>query len=185
MERNNLEERLRKVLEGRNIPSNSYSIEGFKDGASCLDRTQDGYIVYNAKKSRRNEREEFEVFGEAAYELISRIAMTKEEANEIQNEFFEEIMKACLEEALDARSHGYLRLCSLEGYVEYTICMEKEGTKYMVYEAGKRGNKYNITRHERMISAFFDIISRVSESEEEEENIRREWRKALVDKTQC
>ena len=60
--------------------------------------------------------------------------------------------------------------------------MEKEGNEYIVYE-GERGNKYNLKRYPKILSAFCDIISRLAESDEEESGIQNEFKKMLIKKS--
>lgn len=75
-----------------------------------------------------------------------------------------------------------MRLCSLEGYVEEAVCMEKIKNEYIVYN-GERGNKCNLKKHTKIISAFWDIISRLAESNEEEGKIKNGFMKMLIKKS--
>lgn len=174
-------ETLRNFLETVGIPDSYYSIGEYKEGAVCIENTQEGTIVYDAERAEKYRIEKYEIYGQAAFELISRIAMTKEDVELLQNAFFEEIEKETLSEVLEL--HDYLRSCSLEGYAEESICMEKEGKEYLVYN-GERGNKYELRRHLKIISAFCDIISRVAENHEEESKMKYEFIEILTKKSE-
>ena len=177
MKNYDLSKTLRKFLKNVGIPDNYYGIGKYTEGAVCIENTEEGTIVYTAERTEKYVIGKYEVYGEAAYELISRIAMTKEDAEFLQNAFFEEILKEILSQVL--KLHNILHLCSLEGYVEEAVCMEKRENEYIVYE-GERGNKYNLKKHTKIISAFCDIISRLAESDEEEGKIKNEFKKLLA-----
>lgn len=181
MKNYNQAETLRKFLENVGIPNSYYSIGEYKEGAVCIENTEEGTIVYDAERAEKYRMEKYEKYGQAAFELISRIAMTKEDKKFLQNAFFEEIEKETLTEVL--KHHNRLCLCSLEGYAEEAICMEKEENEYIVYE-GERGNKYNLKRHPKIISAFCDIISRLAESDKEEGKMRHEFIEMLTKKSE-
>lgn len=173
-------ETLRKFLETVGIPDSYYSIGEYKEGAVCIENTEEGTIVYDAERAEKYRMEKYEVYGQAAFELISRIAMTKEDSEFLQKGFFEEFEKETLNEVLEL--HNLSSLCSLEGYSDESICMEKEGNEYIVYE-GERGNKYNLNRHSKSISAYVDIISRLAKSEKEEYKIINEFNEMLIKKS--
>lgn len=180
MKNYNLSETLRKFLENVGIPNSYYSIGEYKEGAVCIENTEEGTIVYDAERAVKYRMEKYEEYGDAAFELISRIALTKEDKKFLQNAFFEEIEKETLIEVLEL--HSLSHLCSLEGYAEETVCMEKEEKEYIVYN-GERGNKYNLNRHPKIINAFCDIISRLAESDEEEGKIRHEFTEMLINRS--
>ena len=173
-------ETLRKVLENVSFPDSYYSIGKYKEGAVCIEKTEKGYIVYDAERAEKNDIKEYEIYGSAAYEVISRITMTKEDAEELQNNLFEEILKETLSEVLELNNLSHL--CSVDGYAEEAVCMEKSGTGYIVY-IGERNNKHDLKRYPKIISAFCDIISRLSESDEEEKKIRIEFMEKLAKKS--
>lgn len=167
---------LRKVLERVGIPDSYYSIGEYKEGAVCIEENEEGYVVYDAERAEKNEKKEYKLFGVAAYDIVSRIAMTKADEKYLQNEIFDEIMKEALTEVFELNDipHFY----SLEGYAEEAVCMEKDGKKYIVYD-GERGNKYNIKKYRRIGIAFRDIISRVTESDEQEEKVTKDFTNKL------
>ena len=84
---------LRKVLESVGMPDSYYSIGEYKEGAVCIEQNEKGYVVYDAERAKRNEEKEYKLFGVAAYDVISRIAMTKKDEKYLQKEVFDEIMK--------------------------------------------------------------------------------------------
>lgn len=63
---------------------------------------------------------------------------------------------------------------SLDGYQEEAVCLEETTEEYLVYE-GESGNKYNVQKHNKRLYACYDIISRISESKEQEKRIRDEF----------
>lgn len=164
---------LRKVLESVGMPDSYYSIGEYKEGAVCIEQNEKGYVVYDAERAKRNEEKEYKLFGVAAYDVISRIAMTKEDEKYLQKEVFDEIMKEALKEVFEL--NNIPTFYSFEGYVEEAICMEKDGKKYIVY-GGERGNKYNVKKYRSIGKAFRDIISRVTESHEQEEKVAKDFR---------
>lgn len=175
-------ETLRKFLENVGIPNSYYSIGEYKEGAVCIENTEEGTIVYDAERAVKYRMEKYEKYGHAAFELISRIAMTKEDKEFLQNAFFEEIEKETLSEVLELNNLS--NLYSLDGYAEEAVCMEKEEKEYAVYN-GERGNKYNLNRYPEIINAFCDIISRLAESDEEEGKIRHEFIEMLIKKSEA
>lgn len=180
MKNYDLSETLRNFLENVGIPDSYYGIGKYKEGAVCIENTEDGTIVYTAERAEKYVIGKYEMYVQAAYELISKIAMTKEDAKFLQNSFFEEIQKETLREVLVI--HNVLRFCSLEGYAEESVCMEKRKNKYIVYE-GERGEKYNLKSHTKITSAFFDITSRLAKNDEEEIQMRKEFIKMLLEKS--
>lgn len=179
MKKHDETETLRKVLEDVGIPDSCYSIGNYKEGAVCIEKTEEGYIVYDAEMAEKYDIEKYEAYGPAAFSLIARIAMTKEDAEELQNGLFEEILKETLSEVLELNNLSHL--CSLDGYAEEAICMEKSRTGYIVYIV-ERNYKHDFKRYPKISTAFCDIISRLSESDEEETKIRREFMNSLSKK---
>ena len=61
--------------------------------------------------------------------------------------------------------------CSVGEYAEEAVCLEKNASSWIVYE-GERGKKYNIKTHMNCRDACCDIISRISESAENEKELK-------------
>lgn len=93
----------------------------------------------------------------------------------------EKILKGTLCKVLKLNNLSHL--CSLDGYAEESVCMEKEGKEYIVY-IGERNNKYDLRKYTKIIPAFGDIISRLSETDKEETKLKREFVKMLLNKLQ-
>lgn len=64
---------------------------------------------------------------------------------------------------------------SLGGYSEDAVCLEETTSGYIVYN-GEKGNKHNKKEYqkEKVRVAAFDVISRLSESHEEERKMQSE-----------
>lgn len=60
---------------------------------------------------------------------------------------------------------------SLEGYSEDAICIEHNDDNWIVYN-GERGNRYNIKKYRNIQDACYNLILRLSESEEEYRQMR-------------
>lgn len=60
---------------------------------------------------------------------------------------------------------------SVGKYMEGAACIEKDSAGWIVYE-GERGKKHNIRTFTDVSGACYDLISRVSESDEQEEKIK-------------
>lgn len=75
------------------------------------------------------------------------------------------------------------RFYSFGSYVEEAVCIEKKDARWAVYE-GERGKKYNIKLYKNIRRACYDLISRVTESNEQEKLLKqefdREQRRGLV-----
>lgn len=60
---------------------------------------------------------------------------------------------------------------SIGAYREEAVCIEKRNSKWIVYEA-ERGDRHNTKSYKDANKACYDLISRVSESTEEERQIK-------------
>lgn len=69
---------------------------------------------------------------------------------------------------------------SIKGYSEDAVCIECQGFSWIVYN-GEKGNKYNLKCYNNVVSASYDLISRVSESEEESRKMKNVFRKKIQD----
>lgn len=71
---------------------------------------------------------------------------------------------------------------SLNGYNEDAICIERSDGVWIVYN-GEKGNKYNLKEYRATLEACFDMILRISESEEEQIQIQSMFmQNVLMDK---
>lgn len=61
--------------------------------------------------------------------------------------------------------------CSFGEYAEEAVCLEKNAASWIVYE-GERGKKYNIKTHMDCRDACDDMISRISESDSAETDLK-------------
>lgn len=66
------------------------------------------------------------------------------------------------------------RFYSIGSYVEEAACIEKKDAGWTVYE-GERGKKYNIKLYRNIRRACYDLISRVTESNEQEKLLKQEF----------
>lgn len=67
---------------------------------------------------------------------------------------------------------------SFNGYSEDAICIEHSADMWIVYN-GERGNKYNISKYSDIQDACCNLILRLSESEEERNQIQNMFEKSL------
>lgn len=82
------------------------------------------------------------------------------------NDLYIEILMKALKEF-----HIPEGFCSIGEYTEEAVCLEKNEPSWMVYE-GERGKKYNIKTHMNCRDACYDIISRVSQSNDAEKSLK-------------
>ena len=61
-------------------------------------------------------------------------------------------------------------LCSVGEYAEEAICLEKSGSDWIVY-GGERGLKHDLRPYEDCRDACLDVLSRLSETTDEEKRI--------------
>lgn len=170
---------LRKVLERVGIPDSYYSIGEYKEGAVCIEENDEGYVVYGAERAERNEKKEHEEYVKTALDVISRIAMTKEDGEYLKNEFYLERTKEILEKTLELNDIPHIYY-SLEGYSEEAVCLEKTELGYLVYN-GEKGNKYAKKEHPNIGDAIVDLISRVSESDAQNKIIQFQYFLRMMD----
>lgn len=76
-------------------------------------------------------------------------------------------------EILATTLHNYVprELYSIGCYREEAFCIEKQEPSWIVY-IGERGNKHNVKSFNDAFAACFELISRVSESDEQERKLR-------------
>lgn len=167
---------LRKVLENVGIPESYYSVVGYKEGATCIEKVGKVYLVYDAERAERYKKTECKNELEACREVILRIAKNNEDFEILRQEFYDARAKEILKHVLD--EEGIPRqYYSLEGYAEEAICMEKSDDNYIVY-VGERGNKDDISNHLNISKALLKFISEVTESYAQEEKVTE----AFIDK---
>lgn len=87
-----VKEILRQVLEEEGIPSNCYSLDGYLEGAVCLDDSVMCYVYY-AEKGCRHKTKGFPNVISACNEVIARVAESNMRKIELQNSFHLRIMK--------------------------------------------------------------------------------------------
>lgn len=63
---------------------------------------------------------------------------------------------------------------NISGYADDAACIVKDRDKWKVFD-GERGKKNNVSFYTNIVNACFDLISRVSDDMNEEEQIRREF----------
>ncbi len=88
-------------------------------------------------------------------------------------------IKEVLEEVLKANgvpSHYY----SFDGYAESSVCMEETSDGALLVYGAERGNKFNVEIHPKLVNALYDIISRVTDSDEDERKIKAEFAEKVL-----
>lgn len=164
-----VKEVLRQVLENMGIPESYYSIGGYKEGATCMQKVGKVYVVYDAERAKRYGNKECENELEACKEIIRRIAKNNEDFEILMQEFYDTRAKEVLKEVFDNEGIPG-RYYSLEGYTEEAVCMEKSNKNYIVY-TGERGKKHGVSKHQNISKALLNVISEVTESYEQEERV--------------
>lgn len=102
---------LRKVLENVGIPESYYSIAGYKEGATCIEKVGKVYVVYDAKRAERYENTEYESELEACTEVIRRIAKNNKDFRILKQEFYDTRAKEVLKKYLRMKEyHGSIIL---------------------------------------------------------------------------
>lgn len=164
-----MKEVLRKVLGNVGISESYYSIEGYKEGATCMEKVGKVYVVYDAERAERYRKKECKNELEACREIILRIAQNNEDFEILKQEFYDARAKEVLKEVFD--DEGIPRqYYSLEGYAEEAVCMEKNNDNYIVY-IGEKGQKDDISNYSNISKALLRLISEVTESYEQEERV--------------
>lgn len=78
---------LRKVLENVGIPESYYSVVGYKEGATCIEKVGKVYVVYDAERAERYKKTECENELEACREVIRRIAKNNKNFQNLSRSF--------------------------------------------------------------------------------------------------
>lgn len=169
MDKIRMKEILQQVLENVGIPEGYYSIGSYKEGSTCMEKVGKKYIVYDVKSTERYESIEYKNELEACTELIRRIVKNNKDFEILRQEFYDCRAKAVLKAVLDDKGIPR-KYYSLEGYVEDAVCMEKNNKNYIVY-IGKKGNKYNVSKHSNISKTLLKLISEVAQSYAQEEKI--------------
>ena len=167
---------LRKVLENVGIPESYYSIEGYKAGATCIEKVDKVYVVYNAKRDEKCKYRQYESELEACTDVIRRIAKNNKDFRILKQEFYDTRAKEVLKKIFE--NEGIPRqYYSLEGYAEEAVCMEKSDDSYIVY-IGEKGKKHDVNDYLNISEALLNVISDVTESYAQEEKVME----AFIDK---
>jgi hypothetical protein len=69
------------------IPDSTYSLEGYKEGASCIIEQNNRWLVFDAERAEKYRVKEFENIIQACFEVISRFARTKEDYDYLRGKF--------------------------------------------------------------------------------------------------
>lgn len=195
MEGVNLKEILREVLIANNIPEQDYSLEGYKEGAVCIEGEENGYeefllkklqnhglteeeenmaestgkyIVYDGKRNQKYNVEYHYRLRFACLDIISRLT-TVENVEDIKQEFIEseKYKKFTILLVNVMKSKNISESCySIGKYKEGAVCLEKTLLGYEVYYA-KTEQKENIAKYDVLLNAIFDMISRIVKNEQD------------------
>lgn len=189
-----LKEILREVLIANNIPEQDYSLNGYKEGAVCIEGEENGYeefllkklqnhglteeenmanstqkyIVYNGKKNQKYNVEYHERLLFACFDIISRVT-TVDNCEYIKQEFIESGKYKKYTNLLVKimKSENISESCySIGEYKEGAVCLERTLSGYEVYYA-RAGQKENIKKYDVLLNAISDMISRIVKNEKD------------------
>lgn len=88
-------------------------------------------------------------------------------------------IKEVLGEVLEANGIPS-KVYSFDGYVEDSVCMEETPDGAMIVYVAEKGNKIKAEMHTKMVDALYDIISRVTDSEEDETKIKAQFAEKVL-----
>lgn len=93
MEKVDVKEILRNVLEEEGIPSSYYSLEGYSEEAVCLEMTSKSCNVYYGERNNRYNEEVFKTLTDACNGIIERLSDSNVEAIKLKNKFYVAILQ--------------------------------------------------------------------------------------------
>jgi len=93
-----LKEILRKVLIDNDITEDKFSMDGYKEDATCIEKTSEGYIVYYAIEGKKCLTTKCARLLDACYELIKYVTRTNSDMFEIKTIFADNVILEALEE---------------------------------------------------------------------------------------
>ncbi len=97
MEKIDLKEILRKVLIANDISEESFSMDGYKEDAICIDKLSEGYLVYHAVEGKKYDRESCARLLNACYAVIPRVSNTLRQISQIRSSFVDNVIFEALE----------------------------------------------------------------------------------------
>lgn len=93
-----LKETLRKVLIANDIPEEKFSLDGFKEDTYCMEKSSDGYIVYEALGEKKCGVKSHARLLYACYDMITRVSTINYLTPEIIATFVNNVILEALEE---------------------------------------------------------------------------------------
>ena len=88
---------LNEVLEKR-FKKSRFSIGMYKDLAACIEETESGWVIYNAERNRRFEKEEASTPLEACLKLFRLLTRDAVLICEMESELVEKVQKKCVKQ---------------------------------------------------------------------------------------
>lgn len=76
-----------RVMEKNGISASFYSLKGYKEGASCIIKQNDGWLVFDAERAQKFKTEFFTDFRDACLEVLRRFTFSEEDYDYLRNEF--------------------------------------------------------------------------------------------------
>ena len=97
MSKLDLKEILRKVLIANDIKESEFSLDGYKEGAICIEKTSEGYIVYHAVEGNKCSTAKCARLLYACYAVIPRISLSIGQIGTIKSSFVDNVILEALE----------------------------------------------------------------------------------------
>lgn len=97
MEKIDLKEILRKVFVDNGISEEDFSMDGYKEGAICIEKIPEGYLVYHAIEGEKYDSVVQEKLLYACYAVIPRVSGTLRQISEIKSSFVDNVILEALE----------------------------------------------------------------------------------------
>lgn len=93
-----LKEILREVLIANDIPEEKFSLDGFKEDTYCMEKSSNGYIVYEALGENKCGLKTHARLLYACYDMINRVSTINCRTPEIISTFVNNVILQALEE---------------------------------------------------------------------------------------
>lgn len=93
-----LKEILREVLIANDIPEKEFSLDGYKEGAICIEKISESYFVYSAEEGGKYDVTKCARLLQACYAVISKVAIEVWQISEIKSIFVDKVILQALEE---------------------------------------------------------------------------------------
>lgn len=88
-----VKEVLRQVLENMGIPESYYSIGGYKEGATCMEKSNKNYIVYTGERGKKHGVSKHQNISKALLNVISEVTESYEQEERVVEAFINKLYK--------------------------------------------------------------------------------------------